>query len=176
MPIALQVAALLLLVFGLMLLLAAYRLGQSVRPTGRVDYADAEVEDIVPHGPLISAANGLAGQPSGLLHLLGERQMAPVQVLDGPAPDALDERTRMQAAALCLLAEVVYDQPVPYAVLRYADRDVALDWTPGLAGELRERLAAMRSDVAAGEVHRSHDDPAICRACAVRTICNQALE
>lgn len=176
MPGAVQIIALLLLIFGLMLLLAAYRLGQAVRPTGHVEYVDGEVEATVPRGPLISTADGLAGQPHGLLRITGERQIVPVQVLDGPAPGTLDRATRLSAAVFCLLAEVVYDQAVPYALLRYTDQDIALEWTPDVADEVSQQLAAMRSDAAAADVHRSHDDPAICRACKVRALCDQAIE
>jgi len=61
----LQILALLCLVFGMLLLLAAYRLNTTVRPTGHVDYVDTEQEDYIPHGPLIAEKGTLAGQPHG---------------------------------------------------------------------------------------------------------------
>jgi CRISPR/Cas system-associated exonuclease Cas4 (RecB family) len=141
-----------------------------------VDLADQDVEAIVPRGPLIAPTERLAGTPHGLLHLVAEGQMIPVQVVDQPAPEAPSRATRMQAAALCRLAELVYDRSVPYALLRYADRDDTLQWGRDLRDELADLLAEMRQAAAAPEVPRSHEDPSICRACDVRAHCAQALE
>jgi CRISPR/Cas system-associated exonuclease Cas4 (RecB family) len=174
MPVVLQIGALLCVVGGVLLIVAGYRLGQAVRPTARVDLADRATEALVPRGPLIDPA-GLAGMPHGLLHLVAEGQMIPVQVIDRPAPEAPSRGTRMQAAALCRLAELVYDRSVPYALLRYADRDVPQEWGPAPRQELTDLLAEMRRAATAPEVPRSHEDPSICRACAVRAHCAQAL-
>jgi CRISPR/Cas system-associated exonuclease Cas4 (RecB family) len=154
---------------------AGYRLGQGVRPAARVDRANRTAEALVPRGPLIAPAAGLAGTPHGLLHLVAENEMIPVQVIDRPAPEAPSRGTRMQAAVLCRLAELVYDRSVPYALLRYADRDVSLEWGPAPRQELIDLLGEMRRAAAEPEVPRSHEDPSICRACAVREHCAQAL-
>ncbi len=175
MPVVLQIGALLCAVGGVLLIVAGYRLGQGVRPAARVDLADRAAEALVPRGPLIAPAAGLAGTPHGLLHLVAEGQMIPVQVIDRPAPEAPSRGTRMQAAALCRLAELVYDRSVPYALLRYADRDVPLEWGPAPRQGLTDLLGEMRRAAAAPEVPRSHEDPSICRACAVRAHCAQAL-
>jgi CRISPR/Cas system-associated exonuclease Cas4 (RecB family) len=175
MPVVLQIGALLCVVGGVLLIVAGYRLRQAIRPTARVDLADQAAEAIVPRGPLISPAAGLAGTPHGLLHLVTEGHMIPVQVVDGPAPEAVPRVTQAQAAALCRLAELVYDRSVPYALLRYADRDVSLEWGADLRGELADLLNEMRRAAAAPEVPRSHEDPSICRACAVREHCAQSL-
>jgi CRISPR/Cas system-associated exonuclease Cas4 (RecB family) len=175
MPVVLQIGALLCAVGGVLLIVAGYWLRRAVRPAARVDLVDRAMEALVPRGPLIDPAAGLAGMPHGLLHLVAEGQMIPVQVIDGPAPEAPSRGTRMQAAALCRLAEVVYDRSVPYALLRYADRDVPLEWGPALRQELTDLLDEMRRAATAPEVPRSHEDPSICRTCAVRAHCAQAL-
>jgi CRISPR-associated exonuclease Cas4 len=172
-----QVLALLCLVFGMLLLLAAYRLSSTVRPTGHVDFVDGQQEAYIPHGPLISDKGALAGQPHGLLRLLGEGQTVPVLVVDAPAPGNLpDPAHRFQMALFCHLIEQVYDQPVPYGVIRYADADLSVNWTPGLSDELFQLIDQMRADRARADVPRSHDDPARCRGCVVRASCSQALE
>jgi hypothetical protein len=79
-------------------------------------------------------------------------------------------------AMFCRLTEMVYDQPVPYGIIRYEDADLPIDWTPELSADLDRLLTAMQSDLSATDVPRSHDDPAICRACRVRSACTQALE
>ena len=172
-----QVLALLCVVFGMLLLLAAYRLNSTVRPTGHVDFVDSQQEAYIPHGPLIDAKNRLAGQPHGLLRLLSEGQTVPVMVVGAPVPgDLPDPVHRYQMALFCYLTEQVYDQPVPYGLLRYADADLSVNWTPGLSDELFQLIDQMRADQAGADIARSHDDPARCQVCAVRAVCHQALE
>ncbi len=176
MSIGVQILALVLIVTGGMLLLASYRLRQVVRPTGHVAFSAEDAEGSVPHGPLIDPGARLAGQPDGVIRLLAEKQIVPVVVLDAPAPPAPDQALRLRAAVLCQLAEVVYDQEVPYALIRYTDADQPLEWTPELRQTLDATRLAMQHDAASGEVHRSHQNPAICRACDVRAACDEALE
>ena len=176
MSIVAQAIPLLLLVIGLLLVLASYRLRHSIRPTGHVDYHNTQTEAYIPHGPIIRLEEAIAGQPHGLLRFITERQIVPVLVIDTRSPGTPDPATRMQMALLCLLTELIYDQNVPYGVLRYADHDLPLNWTPGLAQELNDLLVAMRADVSAIDVPRSHDDPSVCYACVVQDYCNQALE
>jgi CRISPR/Cas system-associated exonuclease Cas4 (RecB family) len=172
-----QILALLCVVFGMLLLLAAYRLNSMVRPTGHVDLVDTQQEAYIPHGPLIDTKNRLAGQPHGLLRLLAQGQTVPVVVVDAPAPGSLpDPAHRFQMALFCYLTEQVYDQPVPYGLIRYADADLSVNWTPGLSDELFQLIDRMRADQAGADVPRSHDAPARCRTCIVRSVCNQALE
>ena len=175
MPVVLQIGVLLLLVLGLLLLLAAYRLRQVARPTGHVDHADAEVEAYVPHGPLISLRHRLAGQPHGLLRLLESREVVPVYVIEAPAPASPSHSTRLKIGAFCLLTELVYDQSVPYGLVRYADEDIPINYTPGLSQLLEDHLTAMAIAAGSRSVDRSHDDPTVCRACPVQADCDQAL-
>lgn len=176
MSIAVQIVALILIVTGGMLLLASYRLRQAIRPTGHVAFSDQQFEGMVPHGPLIDPTARLAGQPDGLVRLLAEKQIVPVLVFSEGAPAAPADTLALGAAVLCQLAEVVYDQAVPYALLRYADADVPLEWTGALRQTLEATRQAMLLDASAAVVHRSHQNPAICRACEVRTACDEALE
>ncbi len=176
MSVAVQVVALLLIILGLMALLAAYRLRQAVRPTGHVDLVDSACEGYVPHGPLISPVDLLAGQPHGLSRRTDQGQVIPVTVIDEPAPPVPELASRMQVAAFCQLTEIVYDQSVPYGLLRYVDRDVIVEWTSELGQELSQLLEAMRAHASAEDVPRSHNDPAVCRACRVKKVCDQVLE
>jgi hypothetical protein len=182
---ATQVIALLLFTFGLMALLAAHRLRGNIRPPGHVDvdvdidvdgdYVGRQPEAYIPHGPLVCPARRLAGQTSGLLRLATGRQMIPIYVCEQPAPDVPADADQMRVAALCLLTEVIYDQNVPYGLLRYTDRDIPLAWTADQARVLDHLLRAMQSAALAEDVPRSHNDPATCGACPVRGACEQAL-
>ncbi len=170
-----QIIPLLLFVIGALFLIAAYLLARSIRPTGHVDQVDADSEAYVPHGPLILTREGLAGQPHGLLRLTGRQQIIPILVIDEAAPDVLDQTASYQIAALCYLVEAVYNQDVPYGMLRYADLDGQFDWTPENRRALTDLLSEMRSQEAAGDVMRSHNDPSICAVCIIKETCDQAL-
>ena len=177
MPPVMQVLALLCVVFGMLSLLAAYRLNSTIRPTGHVDFVDRQLEAYIPHGPLIADKGALAGQPHGLLRLLSESQTVPVMVVNAAASGGLpDPAHRFQMALFCHLVEQVYDQSVPYGLIRYADADLSVNWTPGLSDELFQLIDQMRVDRTEVDLPRSHDDPARCRACVVRAVCSQALE
>ncbi len=170
-----QIIPLLLFVIGALFLIAAYRLTRAIRPTGHVDQVDSDSEAYVPHGLLILIKDRLAGQPHGLLRLADRQQTIPIQVIDKTSPAAPDQIASYQMAALCYLVEATYDQKVPYGMLRYADLDVQLDWTPENRRALTGLLSEMRSQAAAGNVERSHDSPSTCAACIVKEYCDQAL-
>ena len=54
-------------------------------------------------------------------------------------------------------------------------RNITIDWTDALCADLLEALAAMRADLAAGDVPRSHDEPRRCRACGFADRCEDSL-
>jgi CRISPR/Cas system-associated exonuclease Cas4 (RecB family) len=170
-----QIIPLLLVVIGALCLIAAYRLSRTIHPTGHVDRLDGDSEAYVPHGLLVLVEETLAGQPHGLLRLTGEQQIVPVQVIDEPSPAVPDQAASYQMAALCYLVEAIYHQEVPYGMLRYTDLDSQLDWTPENRRALTNLLSEMRAQASAANVDRSHEDPLICRVCAVRAYCDQSL-
>ncbi len=59
--------------------------------------------------------------------------------------------------------------------MRYADRGYVVDFTRDLERRTLAVLAALRADLAAEEVHRSHNSPARCRGCGFREVCDEAL-
>jgi hypothetical protein len=170
-----QIIPLLLFVIGALFLISAYLLTRSIRPTGHVDQVDADSEAYVPHGPLILAGEGLAGQPHGLLRLTGSQQIIPILVIDEAAPAVPDQIASYQIAALCYLAEAIYNQDVPYGMLRYTDLDSRFDWTPENRQALADLLSEMRLQEAAADAERSHNDPSICAVCLVKEYCDRAL-
>ena len=166
-----------LLVLGALALLAAYRLAGSARPTGHVDHVDTEVEAYIPHGPLVNIRQGLGGYVDGMISLLEENHVAPVRVFEGQmAPSTASESDRMQAALMCRLVETVYGHTVSYGVLRYEDRDLVVNWTPGLSSELDALLTDMQGLVVADDTSRSHNERAVCLDCPVSAYCDQSLE
>ncbi|MBN1123246.1 MAG: Dna2/Cas4 domain-containing protein [Anaerolineae bacterium] len=170
-----QIIPLLLFVIGALLLIASYRLTRAIRPTGHVDQVDGDTEAYVPHGLLILVEDRLAGQPHGLLRLADRQQTIPIQVIDRASPAVPDQVAGCQMSAFCYLVEAIYDQEVPYGMLRYADLDVQIDWTPENRQALADLLSEMRLQAEASNVDRSHNTPSICAACIVKEVCDQAL-
>jgi CRISPR-associated exonuclease Cas4 len=78
-------------------------------------------------------------------------------------------------AAYCALVAEEYGKRPSHGLIRYADKTLAVDYTPRLEAELRELLADMRADDGADEVPRSHESPARCRGCGFRGECGEAL-
>ncbi len=172
---ALFVAALVMVVFGMLCLLAAYRLRQAMHPTATIDFADETYEVLVPRGPLIDPQSKLTGQADSLLRIIETQEIAPVRVVNEATPEAISEGLRVEILALCLLVEQSYGSPPPYGVLRFTDQDVTLAWDAAMRAELQDLIQALRADEGSSDVPRSHDDEAICAACPVRDVCDQRL-
>jgi CRISPR-associated exonuclease Cas4 len=162
-----------LLAAGLLLLRqAAQRRRQVGLPQGQVIYADTGAWDRVER-PLFSRRYRLTGKPDYLLDDDGE--IIPVEVKSGGMPPQPYPSHVLQLAAYCLLVEEVYDVRPSYGIIRYSDLTFAVDFTAHLEAWLLSTLDEMRHDAKAGDVPRSHDNPAQCAACGYRPTCDQSL-
>ncbi len=70
----------------------------------------------------------------------------------------------------------VLQRAAPYAYIRYPERTYRVDFTPQAEQRLLDLLASIRRDERRGAPARSHEQPARCRACGYRTVCDQRLE
>ena len=148
---------------------------QSGLPEGRLVYADTGRWAAVSQ-PYFSERYRLTGKPDYLVET--EAGPVPVEVKRTAAP--ADGRAYashiMQLAAYCLLVEEAHGRRPPHGLIRYANATVQIDYTPALRAELMSLLAEMRQARAARDVARSHQEPARCRGCGVRSACGrQAL-
>lgn len=155
-----------LLAAGLaLLLLAGWFRRRSRLPAGRILASDAGPQP----GPLlVSPRHRLHGRPDYLLRR--GRQVIPVELKptqDAPYPSAL-----LQLAAYCLLVEERYGRP-SHGLLVLRDRVETVPYDDVRRAELLATLAAMRA--APAVPHRSHGQPARCRACAFAPLCAEAL-
>lgn len=165
--------ALLLLLVALILFISGARRRRAAGlPGGRVIYTDTRAWGKVEQ-PLYDPSLGLTGKPDYLVEQGG--RIIPVEVKSGRAPHTPYDSHIFQAAAYCLLVERVLGKRPPYAIIHYADRDFAVDYTEGLESALLDLLAEMRRDEVRDELDRSHEDPARCRRCGFRDKCDQAL-
>jgi CRISPR-associated exonuclease Cas4 len=162
-----------LLIAGLWLLRRAVRQRDLAgMPRGRVIYADTGAWQRVEQ-PLFSRRYRLTGKPDYLVEDQG--QIVPVEVKSGNAPPEPYPSHVLQLAAYCLLVKESHGVPPAYGVIRYRDGTFAVDYIPALEDWLLDTLDDMGDDAEAGDVPRSHDNPAQCAACGYRPHCDQSL-
>jgi CRISPR-associated exonuclease Cas4 len=145
---------------------------QAGLPGGRVIYTDTRAWGKV-EKPLFHNELGLTGKPDYLVEKDG--RIIPVEVKSGRTPEAPYDSHIFQVAAYCLLVEKTFGKRPPYGIIHYPNRDFAVDYTPRLESELMDQLAEMRRDEVRTSVQRSHEDPARCRKCGFRKVCDQSL-
>ena len=171
--IGLLFAACLLLGLGVWLLMRSSALQrQSGLPVGRVVYVDTGAWERCER-PLFSNRYRLTGRPDYLVR--SREGVIPVEVKSGAAPAQPYPAHLLQLAAYCLLVEEQEGRSPPYAILKYDDRAFEVDNTTALRRELLNTLDAMRRDLDARNVKRSHEEPGRCRNCGYRERCNQRL-
>jgi CRISPR-associated exonuclease Cas4 len=184
----LLLALIFLLVVALVSSIAASRAAKRAGlPAGQLIYSDTgfAVGHIAPvtlneqgerqERPLVSKRYGLTGRPDYLVRT--DEGIVPVEAKSTrrPANGRPYDSHLMQLAAYCLLVEDVLGADVPYGVVRYADGEIAVDYTPELREELLALLAEMNEARWADDVHRSHEDARRCNGCSMRESCDEAL-
>jgi CRISPR-associated exonuclease Cas4 len=78
---------------------------------------------------------------------------------------------QIQIAAYCLLLEDYFVQPPTHGILRYADRDFTIEYTPAMRKKVVRLLSQMAlcNEQAAPQLARQR--VAKCRACTFQSIC-----
>ncbi len=142
-------------------------------PSGaRLIYADTGAWERVEQ-PLFSRRYGLTGKPD---YIVADRGATiPVEVKPTRTARVPRASDVLQLAAYGLLVEETFGVSPSYGLLKYREAVFPIDMDADLRAELLACLAAMRRDLAAREVSRSHNDERRCRACGYRTACGQAL-
>jgi CRISPR-associated exonuclease Cas4 len=140
--------------------------------TARIVYADTGAWERVER-PLFSRRFGLTGKPDYVL--VDDGTTIPVEV----KPDRLAQTPRdsdvMQLAAYALLLEDTYEATPPYGLLKYRDAVFQIDFTDELRTRLFDLMDAMRQDLKARDVARSHAEGWKCQGCGYRDHCGQVL-
>ncbi len=145
---------------------------ESGLPTGRVTYVDTGAWNRCER-PLFSNQHRLTGRPD---YLVQRREgLIPVEVKGGTTPEQPYPAHVLQLAAYCLLVEEQEGRAPPYGILKYGDRAFEVDYTLNLRTQLLDTLDAIRRDLSARDVERSHDDPGRCQGCGYRDRCDQRL-
>jgi CRISPR-associated exonuclease Cas4 len=117
----------------------------------------------------------LTGKPDYLVRVEGG--YVPVEVKSGRAPaDGAYPAHIYQLAAYCALVTEAYGARPSYGLIKYADKTMAVDYSPQLERELGAVLENLRADSEADDVSRSHQSAARCRACGYREVCDEHLD
>ena len=173
---------LLLLVAGLLLFgFAAFALRSSARlrresglPSGRILHSDMyEGLPGVPGKPLYSARYGLAGTPDYIVST--DRGLVPVEVKPGRTESKPHESHLLQVLAYCLLVEESAGKSPPYGLLKYSADTFRVDYNSETRDYLLSVIYEMREAARQLDVHRNHEVAGRCRACAYRSVCEEAL-
>jgi CRISPR-associated exonuclease Cas4 len=122
--------------------------------------------------PLFSRQYGLAGKPDYLLEERG--QIIPVEVKPSRRSSEPRPADVLQLLAYCLLVEETWARP-RYGLLHYATGTFRVDYTDSARTHLLGRIAEVRAARSAPTMHRSHNEPGRCAACAYRTVCDESL-
>ena len=142
-------------------------------PGGRVIYTDTRSWGAPLEQPLFDAKLGLTGKPDYLVEQKGK--IIPIEVKTGRTPEAPYDSHIYQLAAYCLLVEKVYGKRPPYGLIHYPARTFAVDYTSALESSLLDILADIHRDDTRAKVDCSHAEPARCRRCGFRSVCEQKL-
>ena len=152
---------------------AGRRIARSGIPEGRVISQDADARREL-HRPLVSRRYGLAGKPDYL-----------VETTEGLVPVELKSRNSLrsgpyasdtaQVTAYCVLVEDASGVTPPHGIIQYANRSWRIPYTPQARAQIVRAIEAMRGARHSPSVHRSHAQPARCRACGFRAACEERI-
>lgn len=146
---------------------------ESGLPVGRVTYVDTGAWDRCDR-PLFSTRYRLTGRPDYLVR--GQEGVIPVEVKSRASPQQPYPAHILQLAAYCLLVEEQEGRAPPYGILKYHDRAFEVEFASALRAQLLSTLDAMRHDLHARDVDRSHEESWRCRGCGYRQQCDRRLD
>jgi CRISPR-associated exonuclease Cas4 len=137
-------------------------------PEGELVYEDADGAGAL----LSSSAYPLVGKPAYVMRLPDGRPVPlelKLNIHDATAPD---QQHQVQLAAYCLILEDYFPQTLPtHGILRYADREFTIEYTPALRKKVLRLLTQMN-------LCSEQEPPALarqrvtkCRSCVFQPIC-----
>jgi CRISPR-associated exonuclease Cas4 len=166
--------AIAVILIAVVLFLWSSRLQQnSGLPHGRVIYSDTGAWQRNDQS-LFSSVHRITGKPDYLVR--DNKDIIPVEVKSGNAPVAPRHGHVLQLAAYCLLVEECLGTRPKFGIIKYADREFVVDYTPSLEHKLLCVVGEMREGAMLAEgPHRNHSEIQRCRRCGVRDACTERL-
>ena len=136
-------------------------------PQGELVYEDADGLG----EPLSSRAHPLVGKPDYVVRLPNGRPV-PVElklnVVEATAPFP---NHVVQVGAYCLILEDYFEQPPTHGILRYADCEFTVEYTPALRKKVIRLIAAMQKCSEHEPPPLANQKAAKCRTCTFKEIC-----
>lgn len=136
-------------------------------PEGELVYEDADGLG----EPLSSRAFPLVGKPDYVVKLADGRPV-PIElklnVHDVTAPHS---NHRIQLAAYCLILEDYFEQAPTHGILRYADREFTVEYTPALKKKVIRLLTEMARCSEQQPPPLARQRASKCRVCTFQAIC-----
>ncbi len=136
-------------------------------PEGELVYEDADGQG----DALSSSAYPLIGKPDYVVRLRDGRPV-PVElklnVRDATAPY---NNHQVQVAAYCLILEDYFERAPTHGILRYADREFIVEYTPAMRRKVIRLLGQMAQCSADEPPPLAKQRVAKCRACVFQPIC-----
>ena len=136
-------------------------------PAGELVYEDADGQGAV----LFSDQYPLAGKPDYVVKL-DDQRLVPVELKLSTHNATMPYSNHvLQLAAYCLILEDYAECPPTHGILRYADREFTIDYTPALRKKVIRHLQAMASCNKQQAPLLQKQRPAKCRSCSFQAIC-----
>jgi CRISPR-associated exonuclease Cas4 len=136
-------------------------------PEGELVYEDADGQG----EPLSSSAYPLVGKPDYVVQLPDGRPVPVELKLSVQNASAPYSNHQVQVAAYCLILEDYFEQAPTHGILRYADREFTIEYTPALRRKVIRLLGQMALCSAQEPPPLARQRVAKCRACAFQPIC-----
>jgi len=136
-------------------------------PEGELVYEDADGEG----EPLSSSAYPLVGKPDYIVQLPDGRPV-PIELKLGVHDATIPHSNHsIQVASYCLILEDYFVQAPTHGILRYADREFTIEYTPALRRKVIKLLTEMERCSERQPPPLAKQRPAKCRACVFQPIC-----
>jgi CRISPR/Cas system-associated exonuclease Cas4 (RecB family) len=121
---------------------------------------------------------GVCGKPDYVIEeqIHGRSVLVPVEVKPTRRSERLYDSDRLQLGVYLLgLRALAGNRAAEFGYVRYATNTFKVGLSARLETDVRHVAQAIRSGRANNAPHRSHRIPARCRACAVRSHCDESL-
>jgi CRISPR-associated exonuclease Cas4 len=136
-------------------------------PPGELVYEDADGQG----ESLYAKEFPLVGKPDYIVQHADGR-LIPIELKLGVQNATIPYSNHVvQIAAYCLILEDYSEQPPTHGILRYADRDFTIDYTPALRKKVIRFLAEMERCTTQQPPILTRQKVAKCRACTFQPLC-----
>jgi len=136
-------------------------------PPGELVYEDADGQG----EPLISSAYPLVGKPDYVVQLPDGRPVPIELKLSVQNATAPYSNHIVQVGAYCLILEDYFEQAPTHGIVRYADREFTIEYTPALRRKVIRLLNEMARCSEKQPPPLAKQRAAKCRACVFQPIC-----